>query len=1322
MVASINMWGGIDMNFKNSIVDAYPLTMLQAGMLYHSQLEENTSIYHDITSYHVEANFNEAIFRRALEKLAKSHEIIRTSIDLVNFSQAVQLVHKNATIPLSIEYINHFEEKEQDIIIQDWIKEEKYKSLDWGRPPLMRIMIHIRSMSSFQISISFHHAILDGWSVALMVTELKQTYLNMLQGIDVPIKPLKTKYRDYVALENEALNSETHKSFWKEKLDNYVLNKLPKEHVMSNDMAENTRGRGIKKFISSDILLKLKGLSKEIGIPLKSILLTAHVKVMSLISGDDDIVTGVLFNGRPESADSERVLGLFLNNIPFRIKLEDKSWIDLIKEIFKCEQEIIKYRNFPLAEIQKMNGGGRLFDTVFNYTNFHVYNKNNEGNEIIRDTIFFEHTNFPLLVSFSLDYSKSKLRLILSHDRKRLRDNQVKKISEYYIKALEDIVDNPLELHNSRNFISSEEKFKLLLGFNDTFTSIDLSKCVHELIEQQVDKTPEKTAVIVGDKSITYAELDRMSNKVAHYLLKKSVKAGMIVGICIEPTIELVITIYAILKTGAAYLPIDTAFPDERINFIVNDSQLNILITYKNSKSINIDSESKIIPLHEEWEKILNEDDKRAKTELTSEELAYVIYTSGSTGKPKGVQVPHRSVVNFLESMKKQPGLDEKDRLLCVTTIAFDISALEIFLPITVGACVVLANREQASDGFKLTELVDKHNINVMQATPTTWKLLIEAGWKGNKNFKALCGGEVLNKQLAQNILNRCGELWNMYGPTETTIWSTVSRIKPEDNIITIGRPIDNTEIYILNSRFELVPIGTVGELFIGGAGVSKGYLNRPELTNEKFISNIFSKNKDDLMFRTGDLARYMFDGNIEILGRIDNQVKIRGFRIELGEIEKAISKHPLINESVATVKEISIDDKRLIAYYTSEAAITPSSNEIRTFLKKKLPNYMIPSAYMKLDTMPLTPNGKLDRAGLPKIHGTRDRRAYVVPRNLVEYKLVGIWQELFNIKPIGVKDNFIELGGHSLTALRLMARVKQEFKKNIPMSVLFKDGTIEQLAQIVLNHKSTEASSLVPIQTEGTKRPIFFVHPFGGHVFCYAELSLALGSDQPFYALQAVGLDGESDPLTNIEEMASYYIEQIKMVQPHGPYVVGGWCMGGTISYEMARQLKHMGERVQILVIVSASNVEEIPDDIQKDDLELLKFAIAQGHSIYTDDLISLKPEEQLEIVFNRAKENGILRFDVTDMSQARLLWNVYKAHRQAMFKYHTSEYDGKALLIRTAKNHLKDTLNKDLGWGKVILGELSIEEVPGDHYTALTEPNVIFTAKTLNRYIDVK
>jgi amino acid adenylation domain-containing protein len=646
---------------------------------------------------------------------------------------------------------------------------------------------------------------------------------------------------------------------------------------------------------------------------------------------------------------------------------------------------------------------------------------------------------------------------------------------------LESIVANPDRQFADLPILTAAERHQLLVEFNQNQSKLCISRqepgnkpnpkidrCLHHLIEAQVEQTPDAVAVIFENEQLTYRELNCRANQLAHYLQMLGVKPEVLLGICLDRSLEMVIALLGILKAGGAYVPLDPTYPKERLAFVIEETQLPVLLTQQHLRESIPQHQAHTVCIDSEWQAIALHSQENIDSGVRSENLAYTIYTSGSTGKPKGVQITHNAVVNFLTSMQQEPGLSQQDVLLAITTISFDIAALELYLPLIVSAKIVLVSREVASDGVQLSNMLA--SATVMQATPATWQLLLDSGWQGNKQLKMLCGGEAMTRSLAERLLQKGSSLWNMYGPTETTIWSAARKVEPGTDSVAIGCPIANTQIYLLDPHLQPVPIGVPGELYIGGAGVARGYFNRPDLTAQRFIPNPFSDRQENRLYKTGDLARYLPNGSIEYLGRIDYQVKIRGFRIELGEIETVMRQHPAVREAIAIVREQP--QKSLVAYVVPNQHPAPAINDLRSFLKERLPEYMVPAAFVLLDALPLTANGKLDRRALPTPDGERPVEGTFVAANTpLEEMVAGIWVQILGLEQVGIHDNFFELGGHSLLATQAISHVRQTFQVEIPLRRLFEAPTVAELAKQIETAMQAKSELKLPIQQISRQR-----------------------------------------------------------------------------------------------------------------------------------------------------------------------------------------------------------------------------------------------------------
>jgi amino acid adenylation domain-containing protein len=796
----------------------------------------------------------------------------------------------------------------------------------------------------------------------------------------------------------------------------------------------------------------------------------------------------------------------------------------------------------------------------------------------------------------------------------------------------------------------------------------------------------------------------------------------VLVGICLNRSLEMVVAVLGVLKSGGAYVPIDPTYPADRVAFMLEDAAAKAFVTERSLVSMLPASSAHRVLIDEPFDT----PPAPAGPKASPRNLAYVRYTSGSTGLPKGVQIEHRSIVNFIESMRRTPGLVASDVLLSATTLSFDIAELEIHLPLTTGARVVVVPWETAANGQALLDAIEKHGPTVMQATPATWRLMLEAGWSGTPALKILCGGEAMPPDLARQLIPRGAELWNMYGPTETTVWSTCSLLTdPADS--NIGRPIANTDIYILDAHQRPVPIGATAELLIGGDGVARGYLNRPELTAERFVPHPFTPGAR--LYRTGDLARYRSNGQIECLGRLDSQVKVRGFRIELGEIEAVLVSHPDVRQAVVAAREDTPGDRRLVAYYTAREGTSPSVTDLREHVRSRVPAYMLPTAFVRLDSVPLTPNGKVDRKLLPAPNQdhTAVSAKHEPPATPIEEQLASIWARVLNVRKVGRHDNFFELGGNSLLAVKVFAEIEKLFGRKLPLATLFNVPTIAGLAgNVGVVESGTENwPSLVPIQAKGSKPRFFCVHGAGGNVLLYRNLVSHLGGEYPFYGLQSRGLDGAAKPLMTITEMAASYVDEVQRFQPHGPYHLGGYCLGGAIAIEMATLLNERGEDVGLVALLDAYNPAVA---LESSRLQ----TVVQRFKFHAGNFLFLRPQEVWRYLSEkiRVARDGefakLLRRPIGGKQEAEsgepvgdmALKTIQAINDHSLTTHRPRAFSGRVTLFKPRVNYsaYPDPLG---GWGNVA-SNVDIVELPMNPHAMLVEPFVEHLASALARKLD--
>ena len=901
--------------------------------------------------------------------------------------------------------------------------------------------------------------------------------------------------------------------------------------------------------------------------------------------------------------------------------------------------------------------------------------------------------------------------------------------------------------------LSKAELQQLIYDFNQNVASYERNICLHQLFETQVEKTPDAIALVFQDEVMTYRELNIRANQVAHRLRKLGVTPETLVGIYLERAPEMVIAIYGILKAGGAYVPLDPSYPRERLAFMLADTNLPVLLTQESLLKMLPAHNAQVLCLATERENLAQESAANPASGVTEENLAYVIYTSGSTGQPKGVMIEQRGICHQLQWMQSQYPLTSNDAVLLKTPFSFDLSLYEFFSPLLAGAKLVIAKAGGQKDTAYLIELIQRQNISTLFMVPSMLQMLLaEQSFAACPSLKHIfCSGEPLPFALQQRFFAQMPpavELHNLYGPTEAAVECTYWDCERDTKltIVPVGRPIANYQIYILDENLNPVPPGVPGELHIGGIGLARGYLNRPELTEERFIVSSLGfrvsrlgANHNELqpetqnpkpetrLYRTGDIARWLPAGIIECLGRLDFQVKIRGHRIELGEIEAVLTQHPAVRESIVIAHQDAGGDKQLVAYIVSNQATATTHNELRNYLQQKLPEYMVPGKFVRLESFPLSSNGKIDRQQLPAPDEIRLEREedFVAPANELEHKLTEIWEKVLSLHPLGVTDNFFALGGHSLLAVRIFARVEEAFGKKFPLDTLFKAPTIRQLAALLQQPDWQPSwSSLVPLQPEGDRTPFFCVHAIGGNVLEYYELARQMGPEQPFYGLQSVGLDGQQTPFTSIEAMAAHYINEIGQLQPEGSYYLGGRSFGGVVAYEMAQQLRAQGRHVALVALLDTDPIGWLKLFKRGTALRLQARFLTLRIRRHLSNLQGLKLFGKLnyirEKVVYKKRKVETWRWQIEqklkserDPDLVDTLRDVEEFNYLAATNYKPCIYPDRVTFFYATEE--VGSLENQFGWQTLATGGVEVVEIPGNHQSMIKSPNVELLAEQL-------
>jgi len=1056
-----------------NIQDIYPLAPMQEGILFHHMMSDQSDPYVMPMLFKIEGSKIVTEFIDALQFVIDRNDVLRTAFFWDELSVPVQVVCRQASLPINWLTFDTTQDIEAEMYArcapeQQWI--------NLGQAPLLQMYIAGDLTSEhYFVLLQIHHLIDDVTSLRILQTEIESYFIGQVENLT--IRPL---YREFVAHALNQVKQNDAARFFSHMLGDVEESTTP--FNLSGVLGDGSRAVVVRSKVPDVIAHQLRQAAKAVLISPATLFHTAWALIISSCSGRNDVVFGTVMSGRLQGIPgAESMVGMFINTLPLRVKLHNINVIDVVRQIQHSLLDLLQYEQASLAFAQRCSSlptGAPLFSALLNYR--HSESNDNVGNDDERSNAKFEilamseRTNYPFTLAvddFGHDF-ELEVQVDSSVDAERVLAYVQTALAEI-VKALKE---KPHQLVEQLTILPAAERQRLLVDWNNTQTNYPKEKCIHELFEAQVKHTPDAIAVMFENQQLTYLELNQKANQLAHYLIQeKYVKPDTLVGICVERSLEMVMGILAILKAGGAYVPLDPEYPWARLKYMLDDANLSTVLTQRHLRETTPVSDAQAICLDDEkfqqqLHKYSTENPNTKQSGLTSNHLAYVIYTSGSTGNPKGVMVEHRNVVNFLTGMRSKPGIKIDDCLLAVTSTSFDIHGLELFLPLTVGAKLVVVEKDATGNPESLFSLLKQHHVSLMQATPATWKMLLDANWQADSPLKILCGGEALNVHLATALLsNPSIELWNMYGPTETTIWSTTQQISPQSDQIMMGQPIANTQVYVVSKTMELAPVGVAGELLIGGAGVTRGYLNRADLTAEKFIFNPFYDKNNSIsdssgrLYKTGDLVRRLSNGDLEFLGRIDHQVKIRGFRIELGEIENTLIAHTNVKDAIVLAKDaIATADKFLVAYVVVDVIDAQDENELSItahhelienlglYLGKTLPAYMVPSVFVLLAQLPLTPNGKVNRKALPEPDMAAQQEIYIAPRTANEKTIAKIWSVLFAI-PVGeisIDSNFFRIGGDSLSAVKFKSIANRE-GLNFSLRDIISLQTIRELAAI---------------------------------------------------------------------------------------------------------------------------------------------------------------------------------------------------------------------------------------------------------------------------------
>lgn len=1335
-----------------------PLSFNQERLWFLDQLIPGAPLYNMPMALLIKGPLQVEVLRKTFREIVQRHGTLRTSF-ISTDGKPFQVIEPDLAIEIPLIDLTGLPEQEKGREVQRLARKEEETPFDLTRSPLLRVTLLELGQEEFVLLVTLHHIVCDGWSLGILNNEINTLYEAFSRGAPSPLPPLEIQYADFAAWQRKWLSSdvlERQLSYWKQQLKGMPpLLELPTDHP--RPATQSFRG-GIHWFeIDPWVIERLEQLGRQSGASLFMTLLAAFYVLLFRYSHRDDLVVGSPVANR-NRREIEPLIGFFVNTLVLRIQLSGNMlFSELLPRVRQVCIDGYGNQDLPFEQLvealqpERNFGHNSLFQVMFALQNAPMGEMKLQQLSISTLETDKVTETFDLILSFIERNVEKQLAGVLEYNRDLFEPATISRMAGHLLVLLEGVTENPKRRISQLPLLLEEERQRLVVEWNQTHSGRSDADYVHRLFEARARQSPHTIAIIKGERTISCGRLNQKANQLARYLRTHGVGPGILVAVAVEEKPEAVIALMAILKTGGVYLPLDPNYPRERLEFMIEESGAAVILPQKkdlktfshlpqiSSKSIHCKT---LFCLDQEQDIIARQPAGNLTTPLIPDNPAYVIYTSGTTGRPKGVIISHQAIATYCREISCLYELTSEDRILQAASPNFDVSLEEILSGLINGSRLVSVDPATLTPS-EFSQILATFDITVAILTPAIWRHLLNHWLKvpasaPKKRLRLMSiGGDVMTPEMVK--LWRTGpmkslRLLNLYGPTEATIGSTaynVPLIPGEDipeNGVPIGRPLADTTAYILNRYRQPVPVGVPGELYIGGIRLARGYLNRPELTHDQFILDPFSSKPAARLYKTGDRASFLPDGNIRFLGRSDCQVKVRGFRIELGEIEAVLLEHPSVKEASVIIKEMN-GENRIIAYIVGDGE--PESeggfrDELKEFLDNRLPGYMMPSVFVRLECLPLTPSAKLDHRKLPA-PGVTPNKDGIIPRTSLELELACIWEELLGIDKIGVTDNFFELGGHSLLAVRLMVSIEEKFGKPLPLAALFKAPTIEALAAVLRDDElSCPWSPLVPIQPKGHKPPIFCIPGVGGNVFCFYPLSRYLGLEQPIYGLQVRGVDGESSPHRSIEEMAASYLESMQTIQPEGPYRLAGHSFGGLVAFEMALRLRRIGQEVSHLILIDSiapqlANTMTVENWTDTD--WLAAFAHENGLQTGTRDSFlkenpdSLEFDTRLKLLYNEMKRNNLLVSNAR-MTEFQALFRVFRIHYQLRYQPGAA-IDSGTILFRASEFPPGTEGSHCFGWDKHVAGSVECHDVPGDHMTVLKEPHVKILAQQIRECI---
>ncbi len=1293
-----------------------PASFSQKRLWLSHQIEKTSQHYHLPQAFSLQGAIDIDALKIAFREILERHEALRT-ICIQDVGQLYQEVRNFNEDVLGVIDLCDLPEAERREKANRLVEDDMRRPFDLECEPMLRALLIKMDEKGSILYWCIHHISADGWSLMLFLRDLTRIYAAN-DGNRVWENSM-TSYADFSKGQFHLLQSPELKrqlKFWEGELD-----KAPRLLELPTDKprpAQQTfAGSVLRVTVPTNEYEEIKNRCSQDRTTLFIFLMTCYQVLLHRFSGQADIVVGTPVAGR-FNEDLENTIGFFANTLAFRCRFTDPmAFSSLLEQVRDKAIEVFDNQQAPFeAVVERINpkrnlGFSPIFQVMFALQNAPKAELELGGSKVERIPLDLGASKFDL--TLNVDENDESLSYNLEYNTDLFNVSTAERLVACFSKLAISFARNPsLEVNKvSLVDLCEVESGHSLEGY-DAF-GVEAGLRAHELFENQAKKTPDSVALEFEEISLSYAELNNRADVLSYLIRKLLFKNTAGIGIYLPRSIDMVVALLASLKANCYFVPMDPSFPQERLRMMREDAGIDCVITNSRLEEDLQDVAHRILIDQLDFDSSSVKSSPLA--DPSEKNLAYVIFTSGSTGRPKGVAVPHEALTNLLLSMQRELGIEKNDTLIAITTFSFDISILEILLPLISGAKLVVLDKESASDGRTLLRKIESVGATIMQGTPSTWQLLLSAGWEGLPKMKVLCGGEAMSKGVRSGLLNTGCEIWNLYGPTETTIWSAVERIAKEHSETTIGHPIANTELFVLNNSLRIQPIGVWGELYIGGKGLAREYVGRPDLTEAAFIPHPFREG--ERLYKTGDRVRRLEAHRIQYDGRLDNQVKVRGFRIELAEIEACLDRHDHISRSVVLAIGDDSNESRLVAYYQKEPGVELDKAELRSHASATLPSYMVPNLWIPIESFPLTPNGKIDRKSLGEmVLEESSVEKSVAPRSELERDLLKLWRKVLDRKNVSIVDDFFEAGGHSLLAAQLFGEMEKRLSISLPLAVLFKAPTIEKLANFIQSEDRSHAwSSLVPIKDGGRQAPLFLVHGAEGNVLLYRDLAHSLDDERPVFGLQSSGLDGQSKIAGSVEEMAADYIEEIKGVQSQGPYFLAGYCLGGTIAFEMARRLEESGDQVAFLGLLETYNIQAIRSERKA----YRKFAnLLLNVYFHIENMLSLPVSSQMKFFAGKLRVEWA-RFRIRrSVFLRKFSWKkrfgdelayVYlrlkASNDKAQIDYKPTLYRGPITLFKPRKTYL-GLEDKYYGWKQVSVNKIRLRELSMAPRALLTPP----------------